>query len=46
MWLNRVDSDSPHLCGHFDTKIEVVTMENISARFFTAVNPKCDPVGG
>ena len=34
MWWNRVYSESPHPCGHFDTKIEVVTMTNISARFF------------
>ena len=46
MSSNRVDSESPHPCGHFDTKIEVVTMKNISARFFNAVNSKCAPVGG
>ena len=34
MWSNRVYSECPHPCGHFDTKIEVVTMKYISARFF------------
>ena len=47
MWSTKVDSESPHLCGNFDTKIEVVTIENIRARFFfNAVNPKFAPVGG
>ena len=32
--VNRVDSESPHSCGHFDTKIEVVTIKNIRARSF------------
>ena len=30
MLSNRVDSESPHPCGHFDAKIEVVTIKNIS----------------
>ena len=36
-----VDSESPYSCGHFDTKIEVVTIKNNRA-----VIPKCAPVGG
>ena len=43
MWSNRVYSESPHPCGHFETKIEVVTMKNISARFFQHHEPKCNP---
>ena len=35
MWSTRVDSESPHPCGHFDIQIEVVTMKNITARFFS-----------
>ena len=35
MWSNRVYFESHHPCGHFDTKIEVVTMKNVSARFFS-----------
>ena len=47
MWSNRVYSESHCPCGHFDTKIEVVTMKNISARFFfNTVNPQCNPVIG
>ena len=34
MWSNRVYSESPNLYSHFDTKIEVVTMKTISAKFF------------
>ena len=37
MW---VYSESPHLCGHFYTKIEVVTMKNISNRFFQHCEPE------
>ena len=46
MWSTRVDSESPYSCGHFDTKIEVVTMKKNRARFFNAVNLKCNLVGG
>ena len=47
MWSNRVDYESPYPCGHFDTKIEVVTMKNINARFFSnAVKPKWASFGG
>ena len=45
MWSNRVYSESPHPCGHFDTKIEVLTMKKLELDFFKAVNPKCAPVG-
>ena len=47
MWLTRLDSESPSSFGNFDTKIDVVTMKNIRARFFyNALNPKCATVGG
>ena len=46
MWSNRIDSEGPLPCGHFYTKIEVVTIKDVSARFFfNAMNPKCAPVG-
>ena len=35
MWSTRVDSESPNLCNHFDTKIEVVTIKIIRARFLS-----------
>ena len=37
MWSNRVHSESPHLCGHFDTKIEEATIENIRGIFFSTL---------
>ena len=47
MWSTREDLKSPHSCSHFDTKVEVVTIENIRASlFFNAMNQKCAPVGG
>ena len=47
MCSTRVDFESPHSCGHFDTKIKVATMKNIRARVFSnVVNPKCAPDGG
>ena len=35
MGSTREDSESRHLCSYLDTKIEVVTMKNIRARFFS-----------
>ena len=35
MWSAKVGSESHHPCGHFDTKIEMITMTCIIARFFT-----------
>ena len=40
MWPNMGDSKSPHLCGHFDSKIEVVTMNNIIVKKFQHNKPK------
>ena len=47
MWSTRLDSKSPHSCGHFDTEIEVVTIKKIlELNFFQRHEPKCAPVGG
>ena len=44
---NQIDSESPHSCGHFDTKIEVFTMKNIRAKTNSnAAKPNCAAVGG
>ena len=34
MWSNKVDSKSSYSCRHFDSNIEEVKMETISARYF------------
>ena len=39
MGLTRVDSENPHSYSRFDTKIKVVTMQNIRARFFPTPSP-------
>ena len=46
MWSTRIDSESPHLCGCFGTKIEVVTMTNIRVRFYSTPWTQSAPVGG
>ena len=47
MWSNRVDSESPHPCCHFDIKIEGITKKNIlELYFFKAADPKCTSRGG
>ena len=40
MWPTRVDSESPYLCGHFDTKIEVATIKIIALDFFQHCEPE------
>ena len=37
IWSTKLDSESPHLFGHFDTKIEVVKTKNIRAIVFTTL---------
>ena len=34
MWSTSEDSEGSHFCGHFDTEIEVITIEDIRAKFF------------
>ena len=40
MWLTRVDYESPHLCGYFETQIEVVTMKNVELDFCQRHEPE------
>ena len=40
MWSKSVDSEGPNSCGHFDTKIEVVTIKILELDFLQRREPE------